>query len=204
MTNSQEKMQQDYIWIRDQSTGDADVKMRTFGQHYLYYHAPNKRERLEMIWRSMGKAYDWEMEKFRMQKKFIDRGNKRRFFKNFFRFIKNPFGYIYWKTYKIRQPKGRIITTMLGLGVIGTLYKYKLESNQIQKREYYLLTAGKNSEGSGLINTGYNNDKLARQGMPLTQMFYSYLMAKDIVVSRSRDQNYRKYFEMRKKYQIKE
>lgn len=63
-----------------------------------------------MIWRSMGKAYDWEMEKFRvylffiqqMQKKFIDRGNKRRFFKNFFRLIKNPIGYLYWKTYKIR------------------------------------------------------------------------------------------------------
>lgn len=64
-----------------------------------------------MIWRSMGKAYDWEMEKFRviiliyifqMQKKYIDRGNKRRFLKNFFRLIKNPIGYIYWKTYKIR------------------------------------------------------------------------------------------------------
>lgn len=38
--------------------------------------------------------------------------------------------------------------------------------------------------------------------MPLTQMFYSYLLAKDIVVSPSRDQNYRKYFEMRKKYNI--
>ena len=45
--------------------------MRTFGQHYLYYHAPNKRERLEMIWRSMGKAYDWEMEKFRVRFLFI-------------------------------------------------------------------------------------------------------------------------------------
>ena len=64
-----------------------------------------------------------------MQKKFPDRGNKRRFFKNLFRFIKHPIGYLYWKTFKIRQPKGRIITTMLGLGLIGTLYKYKMESS---------------------------------------------------------------------------
>lgn len=40
--------------------------------------------------------------------------------------------------------------------------------------------------------------------MPLTQMFYAYLLASDIVVSPSRDQNYRKYFEMRKKYNIQE
>lgn len=43
------------------------ILYRTFGQHYLYYHAPNKKERLEMIWRSMGKAYDWELEKFRVR-----------------------------------------------------------------------------------------------------------------------------------------
>lgn len=39
---------------------------RTHGYNYLYYHAPNKRERLEMMWRSMGKQYDWELEKFRL------------------------------------------------------------------------------------------------------------------------------------------
>lgn len=66
-----------------------------------------------------------------MQKKFIDRGNKRRFFKNFFRFVKHPLGYAYWKTFKIRQPKGRIITTMLGLGLFSTLWKYKMENSNI-------------------------------------------------------------------------
>lgn len=68
-----------------------------------------------------------------MQKKFPDKGNKRRFFKNFFRLIKNPFGYAYWKTFKIRQPKGRIITTMLGLGLVSTLWKYKVESSKRMK-----------------------------------------------------------------------
>jgi len=45
---------------------DADVKLRTHGYHYLYTHAPNKKERIEMIHRSMGRAYDWELEKFRV------------------------------------------------------------------------------------------------------------------------------------------
>jgi hypothetical protein len=31
------------------------LKARTHGYNYLYYHAPNKRERLEMITRSMGR-----------------------------------------------------------------------------------------------------------------------------------------------------
>jgi hypothetical protein len=35
-------------------------------------------------------------------------------------------------------------------------------------------------------------------------MLYSNLYARDIVVSASRDQNYRKYFEMRKKHGIEE
>lgn len=59
-------MQTDYLWLRQNNYADADAKIRTFGQNYLYYHAPNKRERLEMIWRSIGKAYDWELEKFRV------------------------------------------------------------------------------------------------------------------------------------------
>ena len=55
----------------------------------------------------MGKQYDWDLEKFRLTKKGVDRGNKRRLIKNLFRFAKNPFAYIYWKTYKFREARGR-------------------------------------------------------------------------------------------------
>ena len=55
-----------------------------------------------MIWRSMGKAHDWELEKFRLMKKPVDRGNKKRWFKNTLRFFKHPMGYMYWKSYKHR------------------------------------------------------------------------------------------------------
>ena len=61
-----DKMETDYLWIRNNPALDADVKMRTHGYNYVYDHVPNKKERLEMIYRSMGRAHDWELEKFRV------------------------------------------------------------------------------------------------------------------------------------------
>ncbi len=43
----------------------------------------------------------------KLAKKFPDRGNKKRWFKNTFRFFKHPMGYLFWKTYKARTAKGR-------------------------------------------------------------------------------------------------
>jgi hypothetical protein len=59
-------MHTDYIWVRGNPALDADAKLRTHGYHYLYEHVPNKKERLDMIYRSMGRAHDWELEKFRV------------------------------------------------------------------------------------------------------------------------------------------
>lgn len=98
---------------------------RTHGYNYLYYHAPNKAERMEMIYRSMGRQHDWELEKFRCGKKFPDRGNKKRLIKNIVRFVKNPMGYLYWKSFKLRLAKGRMPVTALGVGLLFMLVDYK-------------------------------------------------------------------------------
>lgn len=66
MSQIHEKMNSDYIWVRNHNSLDADTKLRTHGYHYIYDHVPNKKERLEMIYRSMGRAHDWELEKFRV------------------------------------------------------------------------------------------------------------------------------------------
>ena len=95
-------MVNDYLYIRDNTRVDDNCNMRTHGYNYLYYHVPNKGERLEMMYRSMGRQHDWELEKFRVGKKYPDRGNKKRVLKNLVRFIKNPLGYVYWKTYRLR------------------------------------------------------------------------------------------------------
>mmetsp|Transcript_37950 Transcript_37950/g.58756 ORF Transcript_37950/g.58756 Transcript_37950/m.58756 type:complete len:101 (-) Transcript_37950:438-740(-) len=97
-----DRMNSDYIWVRDHTAADSWAQARTHGYNYLYYHAPNKMERTEMIYRSMGAQHDWELEKFRLGKKYPDRGNKRRLIKNALRLFKNPAGYLFWKSYKFR------------------------------------------------------------------------------------------------------
>ena len=84
-----------------------------------------------MIWRSMGKAHDWELEKFRLAKKFPDKGNKRRFFKNLFRLFKHPMGYMYWKSYNFFLAKGRLPVTAMGFGFFFMLFNYKCQSGNL-------------------------------------------------------------------------
>jgi len=198
-----EKMQTDYLWMRDHTQADSWAQARTHGYNYLYYHVPNKRERLEMIYRSMGKQYDWELEKFRLSKKYPDRGNKRRWWKNLFRVVKHPLGYLFWKTYKFRTAKGRIITTAMGIGFTLMIIRYKRYSFQVAKKNQYVLLSGKNIEGSGQTNQGYYDQFMLKQTMPLTQFLYYEIPGSKIVVNPCRDQNYRKYFELRKKYGLK-
>jgi len=50
------------------------------------------------------------LEKFRLGKKSNDRGNKKRGFKNLFRFIKNPIAYIGWKTHRWMFPMPKMLT----------------------------------------------------------------------------------------------
>jgi len=198
-----EKMQTDYIWLRDHSQADSWGQARTHGYNYLYYHIPNRRERMEMIYRSMGKQYDWELEKFRLAKKFPDRGNKRRLFKNLFRLIKNPAGYSFWKLYKYRATRPRFMATTIGLGLVLMLIHYKDVSAANAKKLNWILINGKNVESSGQTMPGYYNQTMMLQQMPMTQFLYYEVPGQKIVVNPCRDQNYRKYFEMRKKYGIK-
>ena len=53
-----------------------------------------------MTYRSIGRQYDWDLEKFRAAPKSIDVANKKRLTKNFLRFVKHPGGYFYWKLNK--------------------------------------------------------------------------------------------------------
>lgn len=50
-----------------------------------------------MSYRTLGRTFNWDLEKYRMGPKPADKGNRRRFLKNSARFIKNPISYIYWK-----------------------------------------------------------------------------------------------------------
>jgi hypothetical protein len=56
--STQARMNADYLWIRHAPVEEGQ-KYRNFGHFFTYDHAPNRVERLEMTYRSMGKAYDW-------------------------------------------------------------------------------------------------------------------------------------------------
>ena len=77
----------------------------------------------------MGKQYDWELEKFRLGKKSIDKGNKKRGFKNLFRFIKNPIGYTAHKTHRWMFPAPKLLTYGALFYAACVLYYWKQISN---------------------------------------------------------------------------
>lgn len=92
------------------------LTLRNHGQYYLYNNVPNANERLEATFRSMGREYEWDLEKYRLANKGVDKGNKRRFFKNVLRFAKNPYGYTFWGL-RNRFASTRLIgASLLGLG----------------------------------------------------------------------------------------
>ena len=72
-----------------------------------------------MSYRSVGRAHDWDIEKYRKSGKGADKGNRRRFMKNVARIIKNPLGYVYWKF-----NGGKTNVTFLPLFVFGSFATY--------------------------------------------------------------------------------
>lgn len=111
---------------------------------------------MEMIYRSIGRQHDWELEKYRCGKKFPDRGNKKRLIKNMVRMVKNPVGYIYWKTFKLRFAKARMPVTAMGIGFFFMLADYKRQSNKNMKKANYQLRMGKNVENTSPDMLGYH------------------------------------------------
>lgn len=190
-----DKMIQDQIWVRPHIASDAHVETRTHGQHYLYLGAPNANERIEMAYRSMGRQFDWDMEKFRNSAKPSDKGNKRRFWKNFARVFKNPIGYAYWKTYRSRE-RMPFIFTLLALSFVGNFFYQRRIANGQNKVDNYLFYEG------GEIVAGETQSTLARPnqlGIPNTAIWraiYSYPVAHEFVINPVYEQNFRKYFEM--------
>jgi hypothetical protein len=56
--STQAKMNADYLWVRHAPIEEG-AKHKNHGQYFLYDHVPNRVERLEMTYRSIGKTYDW-------------------------------------------------------------------------------------------------------------------------------------------------
>ena len=152
--------------------------------------------------RSMGKQYDWELEKYRLSKKPIDKGNKRRGFKNFFRLVKHPLGYIGWKTLNWTSPAPKLLT----LGAIfywaAVVYYWKGISNDYKEIDQVLLHYGKNVEGTSGRMKGYQNQKQFHtpnfpEG-PMRTHFYPEL----VTLNPTWKQNIRKELQLTNNYNV--
>ena len=88
------------------------------------------------------------MEKFRLGKKGVDRANKKRGFKNLFRFIKNPYGYFYWRTVRNFPTMPKTMVTSFILLWALAIFEMKGYSKSVDSVDEQLTLYGKNVEGS--------------------------------------------------------
>ena len=97
MAASYEQIKQDASWVQPNPATDLHLNTRNHGHIYINEYAPNYDERMEMTYRSIGRQYDWDLERFRTAPKPSDKGNRRRMIRNAVRFLKNPFSVAFWR-----------------------------------------------------------------------------------------------------------
>ena len=151
----------------------------------------------------MGKQYDWELEKYRLSKKPIDKANKRRGFKNLFRLIKNPFGYISWKTYRWVTPLPKLMTLGFVFYWVGMLYYWKTISNEYKELDDVLMNYGKNVEGTSGRMKGYHNRKNFHSVNMIEGPMRTHFTPDMVTLNPTWKQNIRKQLQLTNNYNVK-
>ena len=189
-----DKMIQDQIWVRTHNSADNVSEQRTHGQHYLYYSTPNARERIEMSYRSIGRAFDWDMEKYRLSKKPSDKGNRRRFLKNLARFVKNPFGYTFWKNYH-RLHNLPMTLSLIGVSFVTYFFAMRNLTESGRMREDTMYYMGAERISNDFQDSLYNPTRAAVPNTNVWCMTYTYPIDSDFQINPVYKQNYRRYFD---------
>lgn len=141
----------------------------------------------------MGKTYDWELEKFRLGRKFVDKGNKRRIYRNFARFVKHPLAYVSWATAKWHLASTpRILFCLMAVTWGFALYEWKSHSNRILAHDELLLASGKNIEGMSGRYLGYHDKKPLRGPSAFDLWFRVPIQPNMIILNQTWKQNIRK------------
>ena len=187
-------METDNIWIKTHPEQAQLEQTRTFGQHYMYDSVPNSKERVEMSFRSLGRQYDWDLEKYRIGKKSSDKGNKRRFLKNIARMVKNPLGYGHWKSRRFMK-NSNIITIGLSVALLFSVMELNYVSQCKKRQMNFLELEGHHESGTGLMSTTVTGNRFGLPCSPLWRMVWSYPFAHNFIVNPVADQNYRMYFD---------
>ena len=194
--STQNKMASDYLWVRHAPTEEGS-KVRTHGYSYLYNRAPNRIERLESIYRSIGKTYDWELEKFRLSKKSVDKANKRRMIRNFARFVKSPIAYLFWATSRwVAASQPRVLYIFLAMTWAGALYEWKSNSNKIKDHDHLLMAQGQNVSAMSGREIGYHDTKPLRGPASWGLFFRAPITDDMVIINQTWKQNLRKELQL--------
>ena len=152
-----------------------------------------------MSYRTLGKKFDWDFEKYRLSRKPKDFSNKRRLSRNMARFFKNPFGYIYWKTFKLFKATR---FPMICLAISVPLYlNYLTDLSEVNEKQMKWIHIQGAERPESFLQKG--EDKNSKRAIPMTFIWnriYSHLPTNFVVANPTYKQNYRLYFD-RKEYQ---
>jgi hypothetical protein len=196
-------------YLYDRENPKSHFRQRLTGIEGLMYGNPNMHERADMIGRALAKETDGDFTKFVTKtQKPRDMAQRWRMFKNIARWFKNPFGYTFWK-FAVLHSQNRVRYTWCIL--IWHLYSsfalYMLTKNKKENMIMkYLWHSGQTNKAYGAPNelrmpadrkknyVRYSNFHQVRRNKKTGMVHTNWWC---------RDQNFRKYFDMRKRHDIK-
>ena len=198
----------EYLYDRDNPK--SVMRQRLTGIEGFMYGVPNINERADMIGRALAKDTDGDFFKFvNNAKKPRDNAQRWRAFKNIARFFKNPVGYVYWKMDPLHQKnRVRFIWGLVIFHLWSSFLLYTMLKNKKERMiEHWRYRIGETDMTHGKLNRDrrfpanriknyvrYSNFHQVRRNKRLSMIHLNWWC---------RDQNFRKYFEMRKKHDMR-
>jgi len=163
-----------------------------------------------IVFRALAKETDGDFAKFVNQtNKPRDEAQRWRAFKNIARFFKHPAAYVYWKISPLHaQNRFRLIWALLIYHLYQTFMVYMLVKNKKQNMlEHWRWRMGETSNTNTMGNRDRRFPADRKKNYVRYSNFHQGLRNKRLGMIHlnwwCRDQNFRKYFEMRKKHDIR-
>lgn len=192
-------------YLYDRENPKSHLRQRLTGIEGLFYGVPNMNERADMIGRSLARETDGDFGKFvQNTNKPRDEAQKWRAFKNISRFFKNPWAYMYWKIDPFHsQNRVRLLWVLLVYHLYSSFVLYTMVKGKKEKMiEHFRYRIGETNATHGPAHKDrrfpanrvknyvrYSNFHQERRNKRLGMIHTNWWC---------RDQNFRKYFQMRK------
>ena len=137
-----------------------------------------------------------------MGKKSIDKGNKKRGFKNLFRFLKNPIGYTAYKTHRWMYPTPKLLTYGALFFSACVLFYWNKISNDYAEVDKVLMLYGKNVEGTSGRMKGYHDRKPFHNPNVIEAQMRTHFFPELVTLNPTWKQNIRKQLQLTNSYNV--